>query len=587
MSAVIEIEYFNTYIIKRLQSEAASEIPIYPGVTFPGSCRRTIGIVEPTDQLQPSQNYGGPWNFYIEESRIRGGFNNVSTDLGVRAYLDDEFPLQQRRISTLIYSGVYNSRTGLNQTNVFATGSAITKSLDPVFGSIQKLYSEDTNLIVFQENKIHRALIDKDTIYTTESGTETQAAGAVIGQFVPYKGEYGIGKNPESFAIYNYRKYFTDKSRNAVMRLSNDGLTEISMYGMMDYFRDELALVTDDASTSTISSELVGGGSTITTFAEVDEVKNSAGDYVYITPGMVIAGQAGGYVTKVEYNNSGFATGKIWYSQLFSPGLPIAPQFNFKTKGQLLGGWDVHNKNYVLSLQKTASQADTTTTLQASYNTVAFDEKINGWVSFYTFKPSQMFSVLNNFYSISNLDTLLAINAGSTKSKLYQHYFNDVLNNNRGDFYGTRLPSNVTFVINERSSIMKNFQTIHYEGSNGWEVASYVSGFEGFDENPSAPPANIQNQDSALVTIKSYNEGLYTSASGQTSRAGFYRKENKYVANLISNSAVRAGEVLFGNQMSGIKGYFATIKIETDKTTMLGGPKELWAAGSKYVISSM
>ena len=32
---------------------------------------------------------------------------------------------------------------------------------------------------------------------------------------------------------------FVDKDRNSVLRLSRDGLTEISNYGMIDYFRDE------------------------------------------------------------------------------------------------------------------------------------------------------------------------------------------------------------------------------------------------------------------------------------------------------------------------------------------------------------
>ena len=89
------------------------------------------------------------------------------------------------------------------------------------------------------------------------------------------------------------------------------------------------------------------------------------------------------------------------------------------------------------------------------------------------------------------------------------------------------------------------------------------------------------------VNIKSYDEGLYNDTiTGQPLRAGFDRKENRYVTNLISNSAARAGEVIFGNQMSGIKGYFATVTVETDNTTQLGGPKELWAAGTKYVVSS-
>ena len=584
MATVIEIEYFNSYIIKSLQSESSPVIPTYPGVSFPGSCVRTVGNTYANNLQEPSQNFGGPWNFYVEESRIRGGYNNVSTDFGVRAYLDEPFPQQQRRINTLIYSGVYNSRTGVNETNVFSISESITKSIDPIFGSIQKLYSEDTNLIVFQENKIHRALIDKDTIYTTESGTQTQAAKTVVGQFVPYKGEYGISKNPESFAIYNYRKYFTDRNRNAVMRLSNDGLTEISMYGMQDYFRDNLALITGEETTTTLNGVLTDGGEDSEGWASFSNgILNSDGDDAYLTPGMTIVGQSGGYITRVEpnYGSYGYV---IWYSQAFTPDLVGTVQFQFQSKGRIVGGWDIHNKNYVLSLQKTSTQADTNTNLETSYNTVAFDEKINGWVSFYNFKPNQMFSVLNNFYSISNIYDGI----GTEEIKMYKHYYNDSNNNTRGKFYNTRHPSNVTFVINPRSSVMKNFQTIHYEGSNGWEVTSFKSGFTGFDSNPNGTSTYVQNQDVVNVVIKSYDEGLYTDTiTGQPLRAGFDRKENRYVTNLISNSAIRAGEIIAGNQISGIKGYFATITIETDSTTQLGGPKELWAAGSKYVVSSM
>ena len=78
-----------------------------------------------------------------------------------------------------------------------------------------------------------------------EAGGNAQltATNRVLGQSVPYVGEYGISKNPESFASYGFRSYFTDKARGVVLRLSRDGLTEISMHGMVDYFRDKLAAI--------------------------------------------------------------------------------------------------------------------------------------------------------------------------------------------------------------------------------------------------------------------------------------------------------------------------------------------------------
>ena len=64
----------------------------------------------------------------------------------------------------------------------------------------------------------------------------------VIGQIVPYAGEYGISKDPFSFAVYGYRKYFTDRKRGCVLRLSSEGeIIEISGYGMHDFFRDQLS----------------------------------------------------------------------------------------------------------------------------------------------------------------------------------------------------------------------------------------------------------------------------------------------------------------------------------------------------------
>ena len=59
-------------------------------------------------------------------------------------------------------------------------------------------------------------------------------------------GDYGISRNPESFAKFGFRRYFADKDRNSVMRLSRDGLTPISQYGMADYFRDYLSLVQEE-----------------------------------------------------------------------------------------------------------------------------------------------------------------------------------------------------------------------------------------------------------------------------------------------------------------------------------------------------
>jgi hypothetical protein len=230
MAATIEVKFFNSFLLKKT---IKSNIPVWNGST---------GIPEGVAGSNPVITGGTQDNsYYVEEARIRGGYNNTNISYGVRAYLVEDEPKSSIRFNSLIYSGIFNSRTGVNDTNVFSVGKDITKSVDPANGSIQKLYAEDTNLIVFQESKVSRALIDKDAIYSAEGGGSVTSSNLVIGQIIPYAGNFGISKNPESFAVYGYRKYFTDKDRNAVLRLSMDGITEVSNYGMVDYFRDELS----------------------------------------------------------------------------------------------------------------------------------------------------------------------------------------------------------------------------------------------------------------------------------------------------------------------------------------------------------
>jgi hypothetical protein len=191
-----------------------------------------INLKTPERDSQPS--------IVWQESRIRGGFNEISMDYGVQAYLTNEDYGLIHRKSSLIYSGILNNNTKVNNTNQFPSGEDITRTLDPVYGSIQKLYADTDDLLIFQEEKVSQALIDKDIIYTAEGQGLTTSGQRVISQINAYATNYGIGKDPQSFTVYAGRKYFVDRPKGAVLRLSRDGITEISNYGMRSYFRDVL-----------------------------------------------------------------------------------------------------------------------------------------------------------------------------------------------------------------------------------------------------------------------------------------------------------------------------------------------------------
>jgi len=203
----------------------------------------------------------------VESDRARDEFNAPFIDKGTKASTILEEPYEEERRATgLIYSGIFNSNSGLNNLNQFIQAEKITKDLNPIYGSIQKLHTRDTNLVALCEDKCLRILANKDALFNADGNTNVTSNNNVLGQAVPFAGEFGISKNPESFASYGYRAYFSDKKRGVVLRLSMDGLTEISNKGMTDYFYDNLKAATtvlgsydiySDAYTLTLNNDTV------------------------------------------------------------------------------------------------------------------------------------------------------------------------------------------------------------------------------------------------------------------------------------------------------------------------------------------
>ena len=175
----------------------------------------------------------------VESNRIRDDFNAVVIDKGPKVSAVLSTPYGEETLKNgLIYSGIYNSNASVNELNQFNAGIKITKDLNPEYGSIQKLHTRNTDLIAFCEDKVIKILANKDALFNADGNINLTSTNNVLGQSIPFIGEYGISKNPESFANHGYRVYFADKKRGAVLRLSMDGITEISEKGMRDYFLD-------------------------------------------------------------------------------------------------------------------------------------------------------------------------------------------------------------------------------------------------------------------------------------------------------------------------------------------------------------
>jgi len=187
--------------------------------------------------------YFNCWSFGngVESNRVRDDFNAVMLDKGVKASTVLATPYEEeKRSSGLIYSGIYNTNSGVNNLNQFIAGEKITKDVPPSYGSIQKLKARDTNLVAFCEDKVLKIIAYKDALYNADGKPDLISSNNVLGDITTFSGEYGISQNPESFAEESFRMYFTDKQRGKVLRLSQDGLTPISDIGMKDWFGDNL-----------------------------------------------------------------------------------------------------------------------------------------------------------------------------------------------------------------------------------------------------------------------------------------------------------------------------------------------------------
>ena len=528
-------------------------------------------------EVGPSGTDDNDW--VIEESRIRGGYNNTSVDFGVKAYLVEDDSKASFLSSSMIYSGIFNSRTGVNDTNVFSIGEDITKSADPANGSIQKLYASDTNLNVFQELKVSRALIDKDAIYSAEGGGAVTASNLVIGVLQPYTGEYGISKNPESFAQYGYNMYFADKNKNVILELNRSGLNEISSFGMKNFFRTNLQSID-----SSFSEGYVTGGFDIHTKQYVVSLrKNPVNNYDAENYHTLSYDSAyNGWVSLFDYqpeqmfslrdNFYSINGGKVWeHYRSNSNSNSTVPRSSF---------YGINNDSSVSFI------VNDNPTSSKSFMTIGY-EGSSGW------KVSDLgvaSDPTGDDFSVSLQEWRQVFDQSAQIPSYYEGEYTIVESKAIAQAASTTTTVLLTNIIGTIGSsgnvIIPVGSTVSGRGvSVGTTVVNYnvSTGVVTVDQNLNIT-INTQLFFNLYVTRSNYNSdfGTPNPAFINQSSSGFNRKENKYVANIVNNSGSRQNEVIFGNSISGIKGFYTNVTMSTDELTNFGGEKQLFSVSTTY-----
>ena len=175
----------------------------------------------------------------LESNRIYDDWNEITYKYSPRVNTTTEDYREIESINAICYSGIYGINTSVNKLNEFNLSLANFKYLDINHGSIQRLDSRDSDLLVFQQDKVSRVLYGKNLLFDAVGGGSVASVPEVLGTDIPFYGEYGISNNPESFVRWGSERYFTDARRGAVLKLTGEGLEVVSSKGMNDFFRDD------------------------------------------------------------------------------------------------------------------------------------------------------------------------------------------------------------------------------------------------------------------------------------------------------------------------------------------------------------
>lgn len=174
-------------------------------------------------------------NYYCESYDISDFVASANIGYG-RFQVEVDGLKQEDRFNWMIGSSELFEDTNFFGLTNFPNTSYPFIDLESNNGAIEALMSRNNDIIVIQSFKTGRVLVKKSILTTaTGDGSVTQT-DIVFGQYVPYNLDEGT--KGQMWSVRNIDGVIYFKDDHSAFRLSNDGLTEISDYGMSDEFHD-------------------------------------------------------------------------------------------------------------------------------------------------------------------------------------------------------------------------------------------------------------------------------------------------------------------------------------------------------------
>ena len=338
---------------------------------------------------------------------------------------------EERRLDTSVYySETYVSTGSINGLSSFNLANSPFFDYNKEFGSIQSLKTNDNDLIIFHESKVGRVLVGKDILNTASGEGLVSLSNNVISNYVSlYSGQFGCGLNPESIVKHNNKFYFADIKRGAILRLSTDGLTVISEYGMKDYFRDigEMYIKYNPDRIKTFVDSQLSGGTYRDPYLLIGGYDPKYDEYIITLP-------------KIEGGGRNYVAGNASTVKNWSEGIL---------------NWDSATLDPSIKDEKVVFNPVT----------LGFSEGTNKWTSFYSYIPDFYSKINKQFVSFK-------------QGRVYRHNDSDLYslaNSDFNNFYGNGNLSYIDFVFNADPSSVKSYNAIGLESDTKFITGMFTN----------------------------------------------------------------------------------------------------------------
>ena len=184
---------------------------------------------------------GGP-NDYTEYTCMDANFSDFWESAvwsQGRPLVIDESAKTQYFPAMLRFSQSYIYGTNINNLNRFYPENF--EEADASFGDILRLKTRENFIRMFQRFKTAMIPIYRSIIVDNATSTQVSLSEKLLNKPNYYSGEYGIDKYGSSLVSTDYGDYFIDTLNKAIVRVSLDGITNISdTFNMSSWVNDNI-----------------------------------------------------------------------------------------------------------------------------------------------------------------------------------------------------------------------------------------------------------------------------------------------------------------------------------------------------------